>query len=102
LTELTELKQEFWKDFVTISDYFSLVILPLQSESTVRSQDLFYFLGQFLWEKAAQYGCFFHERFFQGVLSAKLRKKNEVQQEANVEDCTGILCLKYIAPGVRL
>jgi predicted hydrocarbon binding protein len=47
-------KQEFWKDFVTMTDYFSHAILPIQAEFEVSSQDLFYSLGQLLGEKAAQ------------------------------------------------
>ena len=47
-------KKPFWKDFVTMTDYFSHAILPLQSELGAASEDLFFNLGQVLGEKAAQ------------------------------------------------
>ena len=55
----------FWKDFVTMTDYFSHAILPLQSELGVESQNLFYTLGRSLGEKAAQRG----ESFFDSTCS---------------------------------
>ncbi len=47
-------KDEFWKDFLTMADYFNHGIAPLQKHFNLESQDLFHSLGQTLGQNVAQ------------------------------------------------
>jgi predicted hydrocarbon binding protein len=52
--EFTTEKRDFWKDFVSMTDYFSHAILPMQQQYGVKSEDLFYSLGRLIGAKAAK------------------------------------------------
>jgi len=47
-------KKAFWKDFVTMTEYFGHAILPMQKQFGVSSEDLFYSLGRLFGAKAAK------------------------------------------------
>lgn len=43
------------------------------------------------------YECAFHEGFFQGALSTKLKKSVELKQETNYEGAAGTWCRRLVA-----
>jgi len=53
-TEFTTQKRDFWKDYVTMTDYFAHAILPMQRKYGIKSEDLFYSLGRLIGARAAK------------------------------------------------
>jgi predicted hydrocarbon binding protein len=47
-------KDEFWKDFLSMADYFNHAIAPFQKHFGLKSQDIFYSLGQDLGRRVAE------------------------------------------------
>jgi predicted hydrocarbon binding protein len=47
-------KDEFWKDFLSMADYFNHAIAPFQKHFGLKSQDIFYSLGQDLGKRVAE------------------------------------------------
>jgi predicted hydrocarbon binding protein len=135
----------FWRDFPSMTDYFSDGINTLQSYLGIGSKEAMFELGKFFGERAANkidapttkdmlhelenvwqkydigtldiadedplvlvvsdcricgklsgtgdmYECAFHEGFFQGALSAKMKKKVSFHQETNYEGEAGTWC----------
>jgi predicted hydrocarbon binding protein len=47
-------EQEFWKDFLTMADYFNHAIVPLQKHFELKSEDIFHSLGASLGKDVAE------------------------------------------------
>jgi predicted hydrocarbon binding protein len=47
-------RKDFWKDFLTMADYFNHAIAPVQKHFDLKSSDLFYSLGLNLGQKVAE------------------------------------------------